>query len=161
MKRQTPVKGRAAAAVLCALAFALFACPAASAQTGTSSIRGTVTDQQGGVVTGAAVTLTSTERNFTRTQVTTEDGGYLFNTVPPGSYRVEIEAQGFRKTVAIVSALVDTPLDLDVQLEAGNVAETVTVTAGDTAPLNTTDATLGNAFESRRIQELPLNARNV
>ena len=107
MKRQTPVKGRAAAAVLCALAFALFACPATSAQTGTSSIRGTVTDQQGGVITGANVTLTSTERNFTRTQVTTEDGGYLFNTVPPGSYRVEIEAQGFRKTVAIVSALVD------------------------------------------------------
>ncbi len=161
MKRQTPVKGRAAAALLWALALALFACPGTFAQTGTSSIRGTVTDQQGGVIAGANVTLTSTEKNFNRTQVTTEDGGYLFNTVPPGAYRVVVEAAGFKRSVAEVTAQVDTPLALDMQMEPGSISESVTITSADTAPLNTTDATIGNAFESRRIQELPLNARNV
>src|SRR5918993_885445 len=161
MKRQTPVKGRAAAALLWALALALFACPGTFAQTGTSSIRGTVTDQQGGVIAGANVTLTSTEKNFNRTQVTTEDGGYLFNTVPPGDYRVVVEATGFKRSVAAVTAQVDTPLALDMQMEPGSITESVTITSADTAPLNTTDATIGNAFESKRIQELPLNARNV
>jgi hypothetical protein len=46
-------------------------------------------------------------------------------------------------------------------LEVGNVAETVSVIAGGDAPLNTSDATIGNTFESRRLTELPLNSNNV
>ena len=147
--------------ILCGLLF-LFASVSALAQTGSSSVRGTVVDQQGNAVAGATVTLTSPEKNFTRTQTTSDDGGYLFNTVPPGEYRLETEAAGFKKAVVgDVSAQVDTPREVNVQLEAGNISESVTISAGDTTPLNTTDATIGNTFESRRIQELPLNARNV
>src|SRR3712207_2620102 len=127
-----------------------------------STVRGTVRDQQGNVVTGAAVTLTDEGRNFTRTQTTNDEGGYTFAAVPPGTYRVEVEAQGFKKAaVTEVRALVDTPVEVDVALEAGLTTEVVTVTGSTEAPLNTTDATIGNAFESRRIEELPLNARNV
>ncbi len=53
------------------------------------------------------------------------------------------------------------PATFDIQLEVGNIAETVSVVAGADAPINTTDATLGNTFESRRIIDLPLNAGNV
>ena len=60
-----------------------------------------------------------------------------------------------------VHAQIDTPGTFDVQLEVGNVAETVSVVAGADAPINTSDATIGNTFESRRITELPLNANNV
>src|SRR6185436_11045306 len=56
---------------------------------------------------------------------------------------------------------IDTPGNFDVQLEVGNIAETVSVVAGADAPINTSDATIGNTFESRRITELPLNANNV
>ncbi|HYP00820.1 MAG TPA: TonB-dependent receptor, partial [Pyrinomonadaceae bacterium] len=85
-----------------------------------------------------------------------------FTAIPPDTYRVDVESGGFKKSsVSDVRALVDTPVDVDVQLEAGLASETVTVTASTDAPLNTTDATIGNAFESRRISELPLNARNV
>ena len=58
--------------------------------------------------------------------------------------------KGFKKALlSNVKALVDTPTDLDVQLEVGSVNETVNITSGSEAPLNTTDATLGNTFERR------------
>ena len=134
----------------------------ASAQTGSSSLRGLVTDPQGNAVAGATVTLSSPERNFNRSQTTNGDGAYLFTGIPPGAYQVEVEMKGFKKALlSNVKALVDTPTDLDVQLEVGSVNETVNITSGSEAPLNTTDATLGNTFENRRISELPLNARNV
>ncbi|MGH9943673.1 MAG: carboxypeptidase regulatory-like domain-containing protein [Pyrinomonadaceae bacterium] len=134
----------------------------ADAQSGTSSVRGTVKDQQGNVVAGATVTLTNAEKNFSRTQTTNDEGGYVFTAVPPDAYRIEAESAGFKKVaVTDVQALVDTPVTIDVQLEVGNVTELVSVTATTDVALNTTDATIGTAFESRRIEQLPLNARNV
>jgi hypothetical protein len=125
-------------------------------------VRGTVRDQQGNLVSGATVTITDVERNFSRSQTTSEDGTYVFSSIPPSTYAVQVEASGFKKTtVTDVKALVDTPVTQDVDLEVGAVTETVNVTSGNDAPLNTNDATIGNTFESRRIEELPLNARNI
>ena len=113
------------------------------------------------MVAGATVTLANVEKNFSRTQISNEEGGYVFTAVPPDTYRVEAEATGFKKaSVTDVRALVDTPVTIDVQLEAGNISEVVSVAATTDAPLNTTDATIGTAFEGRRIEQLPLNARN-
>jgi hypothetical protein len=134
----------------------------ALAQTGSSSVRGIVTDLQGRAISGANVSLINDQKNFNRTQTTTDTGTYVFTAVPPGLYRVEVEAAGFKKSsISQVQALVDTPSNIDVQLEVGNISETVSVTAGGDAPINTSDATIGNTFESRRITELPLNAGNV
>ncbi|HYP52798.1 MAG TPA: carboxypeptidase-like regulatory domain-containing protein [Pyrinomonadaceae bacterium] len=140
----------------------LLTAAAAAAQTGTATVRGTVTDPQGQAVAGATVTLSNAERNFTRTQTTNDEGGYTFSLIPPGTYRLEAEATGFKKSVvASLNALVDTPQDFNVTMEVGAVTESVDVSAGVEAPLNTTDATIGTTFESRRVEELPLNARNV
>ena len=57
------------------------------AQSGGSAIRGTVTDPNGNVVAGASVTITDPAKNFTRTQTTNSDGGYVFTAVPPGTYQ--------------------------------------------------------------------------
>ncbi len=161
MKRKIPHL-TSAASIFCALLSILTIFGDVLAQTGTSSVRGTILDRQGNVVAGAAVTLINTENNFTRTQNTNEDGGYTFAAVPPGTYRVEAEAPNFKKVVVNqVYALVDTPVDVDLQLEPGDLSETITVTASTDAPLNTTDATIGNTFERTRIEGLPLNARNV
>ena len=161
MNRQV-LPGSRLAQMTSALLLSLLLCVAALAQTGTSSVRGTVLDQQGNAVAGVTVTLTNTDKNFTRTQTTNESGGYTFTAVPPGTYQLEAEATGFKKAlVNDVRALIDTPTDISVQLEAGNITETITITSGTDAPLNTSDATIGNTFESRRIEELPLNARNI
>src|SRR6184192_4869098 len=75
------------------------ACITAIAQSGTSTIRGTVTDPQGNVVAGASVTRAIAEKNFSRTVVTGSEGNYLFSLVPPGSYTIQTETKGFKKAV--------------------------------------------------------------
>ncbi|HJU56004.1 MAG TPA: carboxypeptidase-like regulatory domain-containing protein [Pyrinomonadaceae bacterium] len=153
---------RRAPYLLGALLLSLLTFGSAFAQTGTASVRGTVADPQGSAVAGATVTLRNDEKNFSRTQTTNEDGGYTFTLVPPDTYRLEVEATGFKKTeISNVVAQVDTPLDVNVTMEVGGITETVQITSANEATLNTTDATIGTTFESRRISELPLNARNV
>ena len=132
------------------------------AQSGGSTIRGTVTDPQGNVVAGATVTITDPAKNFSRTQNTNQEGGYVFTAVPPGTYKLDVTAPGFKTASASgLVALVDTPTVRDVQLEIGAVSETVDVTSTAEAAINTSDASLGNSFERKRIVELPLNANNV
>jgi hypothetical protein len=161
MKTASPALNKALV-IFSVFAFMLLMSSVAFAQTGTSSLRGTITDLQGRAVSGAQVTITNEEKNFTRTQSTNEDGAYTFTSIPPGSYRLEVEATGFKKAaISELKAQIDTPATRDVQLEVGAITETVSIVAGADAPVNTTDATIGNTFESRRIVELPLNANNV
>jgi hypothetical protein len=161
MKRPSFLKTKVALLLGVCISLALF-CSPSMAQTGSSSLRGIVSDPQGRPVAGATIELINEEKNISRTQSTDEDGAYLFTSIPPGTYRMEIQAKGFKKaSIREVNALVDTPSNVDHQLEVGDISETVTVTGGGEQALNTSDATIGNTFESRRIAELPLNARNV
>jgi hypothetical protein len=132
-------------------------------QAGTSTIRGTVTDPQGNVVAGAAVTLTNVGTASARTTTTSDLGVYSFEFVPVADYKIEIEAKGFKKAVVNdVHALVSKPSSVDVKLEIGNVSETVTVNAGSAELLvNREDATTGNTFVAKQITELPGSGRNI
>ncbi|HKG98376.1 MAG TPA: TonB-dependent receptor [Pyrinomonadaceae bacterium] len=133
------------------------------AQQGVSIVRGTVKDPQGNVVPGAAVKLISQATNATRTATTTDDGLFSFEAVQVGDYKIEVEAAGFKKGVTTdIHALVSTPTSVDVQLEVGNIAESVTVSATSAELLvNREDATLGSTFVNKQITQLPLEARNV
>lgn len=132
-------------------------------QAGTSTVRGTVTDPQGNLVGGATVTLTSLATSTSRSTTTSDSGTYGFELIPPGDYRIEVEAQGFKKGVVTdIHAMVAKPTAVDVQLEVGNVNEIVTVAAGSGELLvNRDDATLGNVFVNQQITQLPLESRNV
>ena len=132
------------------------------AQSGTSSVRGTIQDAQGEIVAGANVTLRSEAKGFSRTQVTNDSGNFVFTAVPPDTYSIEVESAGFKKTVLPkVEALIDTPKEVNVMLEVGNVAETVTVSTSTEAPINTTDASIGNTFDQRQVIQLPLSSRET
>lgn len=135
----------------------------ANGQTGTSSVRGTITDAQGKPVPHATVTLTNVAINATRTMQSSANGEFVFDLITPGDYRLEVEAQGFsRKRVENVKALIGKPTESNVELSVGVVTQTVEVTIGDQANLiNTQDASLGNNFESNQITQLPLEGRNV
>src|SRR5205809_3142039 len=76
------------------LMLATFA-PASSAQTSLATLRGKVTDQQGGVLPGATVTTRQIETNSTRSGVTNESGQFYVPSLPAGSYEVVVELQGF------------------------------------------------------------------
>jgi hypothetical protein len=143
------------------LLFSLFFCISVFSQAGTSTINGTVADAQGNVIPGAKVTLISDKSR--REAVTNDAGVYNFASVQPGSYQIEVAAQGFKKSsVSAFQALVDKPTEINVQLEVGAVTETVTVNSGSIESIaNTQDASLGNNFVSRQIEQLPLQGRNV
>jgi len=132
-------------------------------QTGTSTVRGTVTDPQGRVVAGAEVTLTNLGSNAARTMKTSDSGGYNFDLITPGAYRLDITAKGFKKqTVDNVQALIGKASEASIQLEVGAATEVVEVQASAAGFLiNTQDASLGNNFVSEQITQLPLEAKNV
>ena len=132
-------------------------------QTGTSTIRGTVTDPGGRLISGATVTLTNTATNAVRTTKTTDAGAYVFDFITPATYKVTVELKGFKKKVLDnVEALIGKPTEANVALEVGAVNEVVEVSSSaQEALINTQDATLGNNFESLQITQLPLEARSV
>ena len=161
MKRQSFQGNRAALILSALLCLPLFSGSAFGQDT--SAIRGAVKDSQGSVVAGATVTLISPSTNASRTTTTRDNGTYSFDAVEPGDYRLEVEAKGFKKSVTTeIHALVAKPVPVDVQLEIGNVSESVTVASGSAELLvNRDDATLGNNFVNKQITQLPISARNV
>ena len=146
--------------IACALALLLcLNATAASAQT--AEVNGKVTDASGAVLPGVTVTLTQTETGFTRTVVTEGSGSYVMPNLPTGPYRLEVALQGFRTYVqtGIVLQVAATPT-LDVRLELGELAETVTVEAA--VPLvDVRSSGISEVVEQERIVELPLQGRQV
>ena len=144
------------------VSFLLVALCAAIGFAQNTSVSGLITDLQGAAIPGATLTLTNKASSAVRTVVSSGDGTYQVPQVVPGTYRVRAEAKGFASIVdENVQVLVSTPLTLNLQFkQAGGVSETVTVTGGEST-LNTSDATIGNTFDNRKVQELPLLSRNV
>lgn len=132
----------------------------AVAQTGTSTVRGTITDLQGKAVAGATVTLKNEAKNITRVATSDETGAYIFAAIPPNTYSLEIEANGFKKSVSTIKTLVDTPSTFDLSLEVGQITEVVTVTGTGDITINTQDASLGTVITNNQIIQLPIPDRN-
>ena len=134
-----------------------------NAQSGTSKINGTITDQTGAAVPGATVTITNPATGFTRSVTSDSGGNYSFPGIPPATYRLEVQASGFSKAVNNnVQALVDSTIDADIALTPGDVTATVDVTTNTIeAVVNTQDASIGNNFVPEQITQLPTNLRRV
>ncbi|HTP44512.1 MAG TPA: carboxypeptidase-like regulatory domain-containing protein, partial [Candidatus Acidoferrum sp.] len=94
----------------------------------TTSLRGTVTDQSGAVVSGAKVTITNTGTGISKTTNSANDGTYVFDPLPVGTYSVAVEKSGFAKFVqsGIVLELNQNGR-LDVNLKVGSGTETIEV----------------------------------
>jgi hypothetical protein len=135
----------------------------AMGQTGASGVSGTVQDPQGNAIANATVRLINDEKGFSRTLTTSADGTFNFASIPPDTYRIEVEASGFKRSVLTnIGALIDKPTEANVILEIGSVNETVSITADAIESIiNTQDASLGNTFQARQIQELPTDLRNI
>src|SRR6266496_3232524 len=103
--------------ILCVLTSVLLITAMAFGQASTS-IRGTVSDPQGGVIGGAVLELVGEQTGFKRSIVTDERGAYQFSQVPPGTYVLVAQMTGFAVvTHTGVALLVDTPTRLDVKME--------------------------------------------
>ncbi|MFN7931306.1 MAG: carboxypeptidase-like regulatory domain-containing protein [Blastocatellia bacterium] len=144
-----------------ALALALLLLPAVhlAAQTG-GEITGLVTDASGAALAGATVIVTNKATGAARRITTNNDGLYAFPALLPGQYDLKIEQQGFKTAVRDnITLEIQQAIRLDVQMEVGQLGETVTVTATGTL-LNAENTTVGTVIENKRIVDLPLNGRN-
>ncbi len=128
-KRSWGVRFRKAVQLLGGVTGVLLLCLPLFSQGSFGRILGTVTDQSGGVVAGATVTIVDTDRGVTKTLVTNEAGEYSAPTLNPGNYKVRAEAKGFkiveRQNVVLE---VGKEVRVDMSLAPGAVAETITIT---------------------------------
>ena len=127
---------------------------------GNAAMTGTVTDPAGAVIVGANVTMTQIGTEAKRTATTNESGQFTMPSLPPANYRLSVEARGFKTYVRDVTLLADQSGSLQIPMQLGTSAETVTVEATATL-VNTLTPVLSQVIEGARLRELPLNGRNA
>jgi len=133
----------------------------AFAQMGTTSLHGTVLDNSRAAIAGAKVTLTNTSQALERTATTPMTGEFEFLALPPGTYVLRVEKDGFNLyEERNIQLLVNVPTTVTVLMRVGSVSTQVEVSA-QTETINTTDASLGTAFNENQVKQLPLESRNV
>ena len=130
------------------------------AQVNSGRILGTVTDQTGGVIAGAMVTVTNSETGVARNLVADQAGEYVAPNLNPGTYTIRASANGFqtfqRQNVALG---LGQDARVDAQLAPGEVTQTVEVTA-NALQLDTTSAVVSGTLGTDTIADLPMKARN-
>lgn len=143
-----------------ALIIMLLSALPAFGQAVSGSIVGNVSDASGATIAGAKVIITEINTGIARTATTNDDGGYVVPYLQPGSYKVEVEKQGFKKFATTgISLSTGQALRVNAALEVGQLSETVQVSS-DAVLLQTESADVSQSFEAKKIQELPLNGRN-
>ena len=138
----------------------IFLTPSAWPQASTATVSGTARDQTGAVVPEATVTLTNTNTNSQSQTKTNEAGFYIFPGTRPGPYQLVVEAAGMQKFEGSLVVQVQQSAVVDVTLRVGQTATEVRVE--DVTPMLQTDnPTLGHVLERTRIEQLPINGRQI
>ncbi len=129
------------------------------AQSPDASITGKVTDAQGFGIPATTVEAVQTATGLTFKGMTSGEGEYSIPSMPIGAYSINVQVKGFKSFHRTgITLEVSQRLRLDIPLEIGDTAETVTVTA-EIPRIQTEDSSLGSIVEQQRITDLPLNGR--
>ena len=143
------------------LACATVFCAAKASAQGMGTISGTVADPSGASVPSAVVTLTQVRTGQTTTVPTQQDGLYVFPSVEPADYKLDVTAQGFKKyEQAGIALRADQSLTYNIALQVGSEQVTVNVEASGTQ-VDTSTGTLSQVIGQQQVNELPLNGRNA
>ncbi len=127
------------------------------AQSDRGTITGTITDQAGASVAGAAVDAKNTATGAVTSVVSTATGNYVISSLPVGAYEVTAAAAGFKKYVRSgITVQVAQTLSIDITLEVGAATESISVTA-DASQLKTESADISQNITARELTELPIH----
>lgn len=142
------------------LAVSLAVVPPAAAQQGTSELRGRVVDQQGSALPAVPIVVRNQDSGLFRETVSGPDGSFLLSGMIPGVYEVTAELAGFRKYQSTgVELGVGRSTPLEIRLELGTIAESVTVT-GEAPLVDTSSKAIGGNVSAREFVDLPSFNRN-
>src|SRR4051812_21171618 len=137
------------------LALALYgAAGLAAAQSTTATIRGHVADAQGLALPGVTISVTSPNLQGTRVSVSSENGDYVLNLLPSGTYTLTFELSGFQRQQRTVSLAPTQDLPVDVALGPAAISEEVSV-VGRAADVLTNTAQVATNFKQQLIADLP------
>src|SRR5215813_10579925 len=126
-------------------------------QSTTGTVQGVVMDQQKALVPGVAVIVRSLETNAIRTTTSDSEGRYRIASLPIGAYELRAELAGFvNYRQSGVTIAVNQTAVVDITIQAGTVAQEVTVIEADAPPLNKSNAEVGVLFDRKRISDLPI-----
>jgi hypothetical protein len=126
-----------------------------------TSLVGTVVDASGSPMAGSKVTAVEESTKVVSTAMTNAEGYYAVTFIASGTYNITVEQPGFKKlTKTGVVVPVDQAVRTDFSLPVGDVTESVTVSA-DTPPISTDDATLGETFDTKQVEDLPIMSHNA
>jgi len=140
----------------------LGATPAWSQATSSTTVTGTVTDQQNAAIPGVEVRLVDVSTGTTRTTTTNDTGRYIFVNVPSGTFNVTFSKAGFSQSRAMgQEAVVGSTLTVNTTMEVGATTTTVEVTASKGADLVTSNASVGTTITGDAILALPNLGRDV
>jgi hypothetical protein len=149
---------------LVALAFtiSLFMSPTGiRAQSGTSSVQGTVTDTTGAVIQGASVVLTNNSTGVVLTATSDTSGSYSFPSVQPGVYSLDISKEAFASyKISQFTVIVGQHANENATLNVSATASVVVNASGLSNLLDTQSNDLGTVIGPQSVQQLPLNGRN-
>ncbi len=143
------------------IAMSCLAASGLSQESSTSGVVGRIADMSGAVVAGATVHIVNRGTGAERTTTTNGSGEFSIPNLPPATYALDVEKQGFKKTaIQSFDLLVGNVANESVVLDIGSASETVEVTS-EAQQLQTTEATVGQVIDQKQISDLPLNGRNV
>lgn len=126
-----------------------------------AGIQGSVTDANGALVPDATVTLTSQETNNQRVVKTSNVGVYDIPGLAPGRYTLSVEKTGFSKKVLSDVVLgAEQTQSFNVQLDVGQVSQTVTVDSEVGEVIDTETAMIGGTITDKQIQNMPSFGRD-
>jgi hypothetical protein len=121
-----------------------------------ATIVGSVSDASGAVVAGAKVTITETNTGNVHVITANGSGGFTLPDIPAGTYSVVVEHPGFKKeSRRDIEVLTNSTTRVDVQLQPGNVSETIEVTGAPPA-LQTDRVDTGRTIDTQIVDEMPL-----
>jgi hypothetical protein len=127
----------------------------------TGAIQGVVRDRSQGVVAGAQVTLTNVETNQKFETAAGADGTYRLLALPAGSYKLTVNAAGFRPFVETnIVVKVNDQLHFDATLDVGSPSQEVISVEANAVQVQTESTQLGDVIESKKMLALPLNGRS-
>jgi hypothetical protein len=133
---------------------------AAGAQSSAATLSGSVTDEKGGAIGAANVTVINIATRSQRQATTTEAGSFTIPFLPPGTYTVRVERQGFATLEANNVVLnVNDQKSLEIQLKPGGVKETVNVEAS--ADMIQESPSVGTLVDRQFVENMPLNGRSL
>ena len=125
------------------------------------SVTGVVRDDAGGLVPGAAVSITNLATGIEQHGTTSAAGLYQFPNVPVGRYRIQVELTGFKTQLrSDVEVRLGATVSADFSLTVGEVTESVTVT-GRGEQLELTSSQISTHVDNRRVSEIPMLGRDV